>query len=76
MNLLEKLDQEGISTGMLVDSTAATFLRALPAPPALTVPSTVTVASSAGIACCPRFDLHGPCNNLSGRVPWLRAGHP
>lgn len=45
MNLLEKLDQEGISTGMLLDSAAAAFLRALPAPADLAVPSTVTVAN-------------------------------
>ncbi|MDQ0866492.1 hypothetical protein [Arthrobacter globiformis] len=45
MNLLEKLDQEGISTGMVVDSTTSAFLRALPAPATLTVPSTVTVST-------------------------------
>ncbi|MFE4834853.1 hypothetical protein ACFRAU_09225 [Arthrobacter sp. NPDC056691] len=45
MNLLEKLDQEGISTGMLLDSAVAALLRALPAPADLAVPSTVTVAT-------------------------------
>lgn len=45
MNLLEKLDQEGISTGMVVDSSTSAFLRALPAPATLTVPSTVAVST-------------------------------
>ncbi|HEY3573034.1 MAG TPA: hypothetical protein VGK98_04330 [Arthrobacter sp.] len=45
MNLLEKLDREGISTGMVVDSTTAAFLGALPAPATLTVPTPVTVAT-------------------------------
>src|SRR6476620_8033088 len=46
MNLLEKLDREGISTGMVVDPRTAAFLGALPAPATLTVPTPVTVATA------------------------------
>lgn len=69
MNLLEKLDQEGISTGMLVDSTAAAFLRALPAPPALTVPSTVTVATPLALPAVLGSTFTGPVTISAAASP-------
>ncbi|MET3932840.1 hypothetical protein [Arthrobacter sp. OAP107] len=69
MNLLERLDQEGISTGMFVDSAAATFLRGLPAPATLSVPSPVTVATPLALPAVLGATFTGPATVSATAAP-------